>query len=150
MRLDIVSLFFLFCIGCKKDYNSEMDNIKYINEKYVLIDNPSLLVSDDRYCTLENNRYPIEEIVKYDSLGKAIEVFKSGSEGFIIYQKEHIKNKTLPFTNEMWEYSIRLSAENKMVIDNNDSLAIEKITEDKIITKPDKNNRFRIYTYESN
>ena len=141
----------------KHIYQSNQDDvfaqIKYVRAKYILhnTNNSSIeAFSNNKIYILEGKKYFGEYIIKYNQKGEPIRFFRSGSEGYVLYERENIYGETLPFEEEMYLYHISLDKNEHYIIDNNDTIRDFSFVkgEKKIKASSNLKGRFIVYEYE--
>ncbi|GIM56835.1 hypothetical protein CAPN006_12280 [Capnocytophaga canimorsus] len=119
-------LFCLLLIGCTTPRN-ELSEVRYITKKYIIMKIKDIVVTETRYYYFEGEKYPCEYIVMYDTLGKATAFYRGSAEGFIIYEKKHIKGETLPFEERMLKISLEIDKNNGYIIDKTEDAITDTI-----------------------
>ncbi|MBO1884790.1 hypothetical protein J4N46_10310 [Capnocytophaga sp. Marseille-Q4570] len=153
-------LLFLLAISlimCRNKYSNQSNQddvfaqIKYIRAKYILLHKEkNLNLSENTIYLLEGQKYFGEIVIEYNAKGEPIRFFRSGSEGYVLYERENIYGETLPFEEEMYLYHISLDKNEHYIIDNNDTIRDFSFVkgEKKIKTSSNLKGRFIVYEYE--
>ena len=152
-------LLFLLAISlimCRNKYNNQSNQddvfaqIKYIRAKYILHKEKNLNLSENTIYFLEGQKYFGEIFIEYNAKGKAIKVYREGSEGYIRFERDYVYRKTLPFEEEMYLYRINLDKSKRYIIDNNDTIRNFSFVkgEKKIKASSNLKGRFIVYEYE--
>lgn len=147
-------LFYLLLIGCSTSKN-ELSEVKYITKKYIIMKMKDIGVVEAKYYYFDGEKYPCEYVVMYDTLGKATVFYRGAAEGFIIYERDNVYRKTLPFEQNMFEIFVKIDKNNGYIINRCENRITDTIRnfyvdkqEKRIITEVDNQKRFIIFEYD--
>ena len=126
-----------------------LQQVRYIKAKYVLHANQNISLAPSRLYTLKGEKYYGEYVTKYDHRGRALEFYRSGSEGYILYKRYNTYGKDLPFEADMYEFHIKIDKKHSTIIDNGETHRNFHFIkgEKKIKVPTNSQGRFIIYEY---
>ena len=152
-----MKLTFIFTLACIVNTFAQLSpqaldslqQVKYIKAKYVLHDSQNISLAPNRLYTLKGEKYYGEYVTKYDHRGRALEFYRSGSEGYILYKRYNTYGKDLPFEADMYEYHIKIDKKHGTIIDNGETHRDFHFIkgEKKIKVPTNSQGRFIIYEY---
>jgi len=98
---------------------------------------------------LKGEKYYGEYVTKYDHRGRALEFYRAGSEGYILYKRYNTYGKDLPFEADMYEFHIKIDKKHSTIIDNGETHRNFHFIkgEKKIKVPTNSQGRFIIYEY---
>ena len=126
-----------------------LQQVKYIKAKYVLLASQNISLDPSRLYTLKGEKYYGEYVTKYDHRGRALEFYRGGSEGYILYKRYSTYGKDLPFEADMYEFHIKIDKKHGTIIDNGETHRNFHFIkgEKKIKVPTNSQGRFIIYEY---
>ena len=126
-----------------------LQQVKYIKAKYVLHASQNISLAPSRLYTLKGEKYYGEYVTKYDHRGRALEFYRAGSEGYILYKRYSTYGKDLPFEADMYEFHIKIDKKHGTIIDNGKTHRNFHFIkgEKKIKVPTNSQGRFIIYEY---
>ena len=152
-----MKLTFIFTLACIVNTFAQLSpqaldslqQVKYIKAKYVLHANQNISLAPSRLYTLKGEKYYGEYVTKYDHRGRALEFYRSGSEGYILYKRYNTYGKDLPFEADMYEFHIKIDKKHSTIIDNGETHRNFHFIkgEKKIKVPTNSQGRFIIYEY---
>ena len=152
-----MKLTFIFTLACIVNTFAQLSpqaldslqQVKYIKAKYVLHASQNISLAPSRLYTLKGEKYYGEYVTKYDHRGRALEFYRSGSEGYILYKRYNTYGKDLPFEADMYEFHIKIDKKHSTIIDNGETHRNFHFIkgEKKIKVPTNSQGRFIIYEY---
>ena len=152
-----MKLTFIFTLACIVNAFAQLSpqaldslqQVRYIKAKYVLHANQNISLAPSRLYTLKGEKYYGEYVTKYDHRGRALEFYRSGSEGYILYKRYNTYGKDLPFEADMYEFHIKIDKKHGAIIDNGETHRNFHFIkgEKKIKVPTNSQGRFIIYEY---
>ena len=152
-----MKLTFIFTLACIVNTFAQLSpqaldslqQVRYIKAKYVLHANQNISLAPSRLYTLKGEKYYGEYVTKYDHRGRALEFYRSGSEGYILYKRYNTYGKDLPFEADMYEFHIKIDKKHSTIIDNGETHRNFHFIkgEKKIKVPTNSQGRFIIYEY---
>ena len=152
-----MKLTFIFTLACIVNTFAQLSpqaldslqQVKYIKAKYVLLAIQNLSLDPSRLYTLKGEKYYGEYVTKYDHRGRALEFYRGGSEGYILYKRYSTYGKDLPFEADMYEFHIKIDKNHGTIIDNGKTHRNFHFIkgEKKIKVPTNSQGRFIIYEY---
>ena len=152
-----MKLTFIFTLACIVNTFAQLSpqaldslqQVRYIKAKYVLLAIQNLSLDPSRLYTLKGEKYYGEYVTKYDHRGRALEFYRSGSEGYILYKRYNTYGKDLPFEADMYEFHIKIDKKHSTIIDNGETHRNFHFIkgEKKIKVPTNSQGRFIIYEY---
>ena len=152
-----MKLTFIFTLACIVNTFAQLSpqaldslqQVKYIKAKYVLLAIQNLSLDPSRLYTLKGEKYYGEYVTKYDHRGRALEFYRGGSEGYILYKRYSTYGKDLPFEADMYEFHIKIDKKHSTIIDNGETHRNFHFIkgEKKIKVPTNSQGRFIIYEY---
>ena len=152
-----MKLTFIFTLACIVNTFAQLSpqaldslqQVRYIKAKYVLHANQNISLAPSRLYVLKGEKYYGEYVTKYDHRGRALEFYRSGSEGYILYKRYNTYGKDLPFEADMYEYHIKIDKKHGTIIDNGETHRNFHFIkgEKKIKVPTNSQGRFIIYEY---
>ena len=152
-----MKLTFIFTLACIVNTFAQLSpqaldslqQVRYIKAKYVLHADQNISLAPSRLYTLKGEKYYGEYVTKYDHRGRALEFYKSGSEGYILYKRYNTYGKDLPFEADMYEFHIKIDKKHGTIIDNGETHRNFHFIkgEKKIKVPTNSQGRFIIYEY---
>ena len=126
-----------------------LQQVKYIKAKYVLHADQNISLASSTLYTLKGKKYYSEYVTKYDHRGRALEFYRAGSEGYILYKRYDTYGKDLPFEADMYEFHIKIDKKHSTIIDNGETHRNFHFIkgEKKIKVPTNSQGRFIIYEY---
>ena len=152
-----MKLTFIFTLACIVNTFAQLSpqaldslqQVRYIKAKYVLHADQNISLAPNRLYTLKGEKYYGEYVTKYDHRGRALEFYRSGSEGYILYKRYNTYGKDLPFEADMYEFHIKIDKKHGTIIDNGETHRNFHFIkgEKKIKVPTNSQGRFIIYEY---
>ena len=152
-----MKLTFIFTLACIVNTFAQLSpqaldslqQVRYIKAKYVLHANQNISLAPSRLYVLKGEKYYGEYVTKYDHRGRALEFYRSGSEGYILYKRYNTYGKDLPFEADMYEFHIKIDKKHGTIIDNGETHRNFHFIkgEKKIKVPTNSQGRFIIYEY---
>ena len=152
-----MKLTFIFTLACIANTFAQLSpqaldslqQVKYIKAKYVLHASQNISLAPSRLYTLKGEKYYGEYVTKYDHRGRALEFYRAGSEGYILYKRYNTYGKDLPFEADMYEFYIKIDKKHGTIIDNGETRRNFHFIkgEKKIKVPTNSEGRFIIYEY---
>ena len=126
-----------------------LQQVRYIKAKYVLHADQNISLASSTLYTLKGKKYYGEYVTKYDHRGRALEFYRAGSEGYILYKRYDTYGKDLPFEADMYEFHIKIDKKHSTIIDNGETHRNFHFIkgEKKIKVPTNSQGRFIIYEY---
>ena len=126
-----------------------LQQVRYIKAKYVLHADQNISLAPSKIYVLKGEKYYGEYVTKYDHRGRALEFYRSGSEGYILYKRYNTYGKDLPFEADMYEFHIKIDKKHSTIIDNGETHRNFHFIkgEKKIKVPTNSQGRFIIYEY---
>ena len=126
-----------------------LQQVRYIKAKYVLHADQNISLASSTLYTLKGKKYYSEYVTKYDHRGRALEFYRAGSEGYILYKRYDTYGKDLPFEADMYEFHIKIDKKHSTIIDNGETHRNFHFIkgEKKIKVPTNSQGRFIIYEY---
>ena len=126
-----------------------LQQVRYIKAKYVLYADQNIYLAPSKIYVLKGEKYYGEYVTKYDHRGRALEFYRAGSEGYILYKRYNTYGKDLPFEAEMYEFHIKIDKKHSTIIDNGETHRNFHFIkgEKKIKVPTNSQGRFIIYEY---
>ena len=126
-----------------------LQQVRYIKAKYVLHADENISLAPSKIYVLKGEKYYGEYVTKYDHRGRALEFYRSGSEGYILYKRYNTYGKDLPFEADMYEFHIKIDKKHSTIIDNGETHRNFHFIkgEKKIKVPTNSQGRFIIYEY---
>ena len=93
-----MKLTFIFTLACIVNTFAQLSpqaldslqQVRYIKAKYVLHADQNISLASSKIYVLKGEKYYGEYVTKYDHRGRALEFYRSGSEGYILYKRYNI------------------------------------------------------------
>ena len=152
-----MKLTFIFTLACIVNTFAQLSpqaldslqQVRYIKAKYVLHADQNISIAPSRLYTLKGEKYYGEYVTKYDHRGSALEFYRAGSEGYILYKRYNTYGKDLPFEADMYEFHIKIDKKHGTIIDNGETHRNFHFIkgEKKIKVPTNSQGRFIIYEY---
>ena len=152
-----MKLTFIFTLACIVNTFAQLSpqaldslqQVRYIKAKYVLLANQNISSAPNKIYVLKGEKYYGEYVTKYDHRGRALEFYRSGSEGYILYKRYNTYGKDLPFEADMYEFHIKIDKKHSTIIDNGETHRNFHFIkgEKKIKVPTNSQGRFIIYEY---
>ena len=152
-----MKLTLLFVIACFANTFAQLSpqaldslqQVRYIKAKYVLHADQNISLAPSKIYVLKGEKYYGEYVTKYDHRGRALEFYRSGSEGYILYKRYNTYGKDLPFEADMYEFHIKIDKKHSTIIDNGETHRNFHFIkgEKKIKVPTNSQGRFIIYEY---
>ena len=126
-----------------------LQQVRYIKAKYVLYADQNIYLAPSKIYVLKGEKYYGEYVTKYDHRGRALEFYRAGSEGYILYKRYNTYGKDLPFEADMYEFHIKIDKKHSTIIDNGETHRNFHFIkgEKKIKVPTNSQGRFIIYEY---
>ena len=126
-----------------------LQQVRYIKAKYVLLADQNISLASSEIYVLKGEKYCGEYVTKYDHRGRALEFYRAGSEGYILYKRYDTYGKDLPFEADMYEFHIKIDKKHSTIIDNGETHRNFHFIkgEKKIKVPTNSQGRFIIYEY---
>ena len=126
-----------------------LQQVRYIKAKYVLYADQNIYLAPSKIYVLKGKKYYGEYLTKYDHQGRALEFYRAGSEGYILYKRYNTYGKDLPFEADMYEFHIKIDKKHGTIIDNGETHRNFHFIkgEKKIKVPTNSQGRFIIYEY---
>ena len=126
-----------------------LQQVKYIKAKYVLHADQNIYLAPSKIYVLKGEKYYGEYVTKYDHRGRALEFYRAGSEGYILYKRYNTYGKDLFFEADMYEFHIKIDKKHSTIIDNGETHRNFHFIkgEKKIKVPTNSQGRFIIYEY---
>ena len=126
-----------------------LQQVKYIKAKYVLHASQNISSAPNKIYVLKGEKYYGEYVTKYDHRGRALEFYRAGSEGYILYKRYNTYGKDLFFEADMYEFHIKIDKKHSTIIDNGETHRNFHFIkgEKKIKVPTNSQGRFIIYEY---
>ena len=152
-----MKLTLLFVIACIANTFAQLSpqaldslqQVRYIKAKYVLHADQNIYLAPSKIYVLKGEKYYGEYVTKYDHRGRALEFYRAGSEGYILYKRYNTYGKDLPFEADMYEFHIKIDKKHSTIIDNGETHRNFHFIkgEKKIKVPTNSQGRFIIYEY---
>ena len=152
-----MKLIFIFTLACIVNTFAQLSpqaldslqQVRYIKAKYVLHADQNISLAPSKIYVLKGEKYYGEYVTKYDHRGRALEFYRSGSEGYILYKRYNTYGKDLPFEADMYEFHIKIDKKHSTIIDNGETHRNFHFIkgEKKIKVPTNSQGRFIIYEY---
>ena len=152
-----MKLTFVFTLACIVNTFAQLSpqaldslqQVRYIKAKYVLHADQNISLASSTLYTLKGKKYYGEYVTKYDHRGRALEFYRAGSEGYILYKRYDTYGKDLPFEADMYEFHIKIDKKHSTIIDNGETHRNFHFIkgEKKIKVPTNSQGRFIIYEY---
>ena len=152
-----MKLTFIFTLACIVNTFAQLSpqaldslqQVRYIKAKYVLHADQNLSLAPSKLYVLKGEKYYGEYVTKYDHRGRALEFYRGGSEGYILYKRYSTYGKDLPFEADMYEFHIKIDKKHGTIIDNGKTHRNFHFIkgEKKIKVPTNSQGRFIIYEY---
>jgi len=126
-----------------------LQQVRYIKAKYVLHADQNIYLAPSKIYVLKGEKYYGEYVTKYDHRGRALEFYRAGSEGYILYKRYNTYGKDLFFEADMYEFHIKIDKKHSTIIDNGETHRNFHFIkgEKKIKVPTNSQGRFIIYEY---
>ena len=152
-----MKLTFIFTLACIVNTFAQLSpqaldslqQVRYIKAKYVLHADQNISLASSKIYVLKGEKYYGEYVTKYDHRGSALEFYRAGSEGYILYKRYNTYGKDLPFEADMYEFHIKIDKKHSTIIDNGETRRNFHFIkgEKKIKVPTNSQGRFIIYEY---
>ena len=152
-----MKLTFIFTLACIVNTFAQLSpqaldslqQVRYIKAKYVLHADQNISLAASKIYVLKGEKYYGEYVTKYDHRGSALEFYRAGSEGYILYKRYNTYGKDLPFEADMYEFHIKIDKKHSTIIDNGETRRNFHFIkgEKKIKVPTNSQGRFIIYEY---
>ncbi len=142
----ILVLLLLLLASCTKKSGNSLKKLTRITNKKILINAPRTETSS-KY-KFQNEFYPLEKDIYFDSEGNIIKYGVSKAEGMLYYYRNPAKNQ-LKLNDTHALFTLKLYKTNNLIIENRDTISRFEIDNtEKIIYYTDKNNRIHLYKFK--